>query len=199
LRGSDPTSEPDILQEGNAIVILLETTKSHPIEFYEEEFISAAKLRRHLKRRGCTDGRKRIYIVEGLSPDYVSVLGQHFSIGPDFFQEQQLHHGSDLGSHDSCNPLHLNGGHLRNCSRTWYNDSSFHLQYCELREFDRSIDNLPFVCPRTGRAIDMATRRISYRAGASNTTAVLRRKVSWWSRSLSDGGWDGMFEYLKPC
>jgi hypothetical protein len=193
-KGSNSTDVPDILKEGNAIVVLLEITPSSPLQFKEHEFVSAANLQRHLKRPNVVTVLKSVYVVEGLSPDYVTVLGQHFAIGSEFFQQHQLHFGSQSSSNNVDHPLKRPHGRMRSDIQHQFEDSRFHLQYCELRQFDRLIDNLPFVCPKTGRDIDMVTERSRW--GATSTTAVLRRKVSWWSRSLPNGAWDGRCKFL---
>ncbi|XPS80647.1 hypothetical protein M3J07_012621 [Ascochyta lentis] len=187
LKDSDPTQIHPVLQDGNAIVVLLESSRPNLTDFRATEFVTAGGLHLHLTRAGCIGTINRIYVVEGLSPDYVSVLGHHFSIDPKFFQQQLLHHGNGFNLEDTKNPLLLRRD-LDSHSHEPCAGDAFHLQYCELRKFDRVIEDLPFVCPMTGRAIDMLSRHFQ----EESTTAVLRRKVSWWNRSRPDGSWDAI-------
>ena len=66
-------------------------------------------------------------------------------------------------------------------------EKSFHLQYCELRQFNKAIENKPYFCKRTMRHVGMTPPRHK----EDSTTGILRRKISWWCRTTPNGGWDG--------
>lgn len=124
--------------------------------------------------------------MEGLARDYVATIGGHFYMEPTFWlrQERTCVWSTDFTPVSDAlpQPSLLNP------------DKSFHVQYCELREFNKAVESRPFFCKRTGRHVGMTAPR----QGADTTTAIMRRKVSWWSadRSEDDKGWDG--RHLAP-
>ncbi|KAL1604006.1 hypothetical protein SLS60_005598 [Paraconiothyrium brasiliense] len=116
--------------------------------------------------------------MEGLAKKYISILGGHFMMDPSFFQRQER---TCVWSNDFTpvsdalpHPALLNP------------ENSFHLQYCELRQFNKAIENKPYFCKRTRRHVGMTPPRHK----EDSTTGILRRKVSWWCRRTSQGGWD---------
>lgn len=182
LKKPDPNNEKYPLTDNNALVVLLEAPANDKVEFEKIEFQNSDKLARHFEEvspSAESHDRRRIYIMEGLAKKYISILGAHFMMNPSFFQRQE-----------------------RTC--VWSNDftpvsdalpqpslldpeSSFHLQYCELRQFNKAIQNKPYFCQRTRRHVGMTPPRHK----EDSTTGILRRKISWWSRETSGGGWDG--------
>lgn len=71
--------------------------------------------------------------MEGLAKDYIGILGGHFFMDPTFFQRQER---TCVWSNDFTpvsdalpHPSLLNP------------EKSFHLQYCELRQFTKAIEN----------------------------------------------------------
>lgn len=163
-------------------MVLLEASAEGQPDFKKIEFQNKRKLQDHFEERilNPTD-RRRVYIMEGLATDYISTIGEHFYMDPAFFQRQE-----------------------RTC--VWSNeftpmsdalpqpslldpDSSFYLQYCELRQFSKAIENNPHFCKRTRRHVGMTPPRHK----EDSTTGILRRKVSWWCKPATDGarGWDG--------
>jgi hypothetical protein len=188
LKRADPNNKDGPLKKGNALVVLLDSpatgqpdyTKPHP-------FKHSAELREHFERSPRDHCRRRIYLMEGLAPDYVSVIGGHFFMEPTFFQRQE-----------------------RTC--VWSNDftpvsdalpqpsllspnKSFHLQYCELRQFNKALENRYYFCQRTRRHVGMTPPRHK----EESTTGILRRKISWWCRETANGGWDGGSNHSTPC
>ncbi|KAH7357347.1 hypothetical protein BKA66DRAFT_428072 [Pyrenochaeta sp. MPI-SDFR-AT-0127] len=177
LKRADPNNEEGSFIHGNALVVLLDAPATGQPGFETTEFQNSTQLQSHFETASHDHERRRIYIMEGLAPDYVSVIGGHFFMEPTFFQRQE-----------------------RTC--VWSNDftpvsdalpqpslldpeTSFHLQYCELRQFNKAIENRYYFCSRTRRHVGMTAPRIE-----ESTTGILRRKVSWWSRKTSKGGWD---------
>lgn len=127
-------------------------------------------------------------MMEGLAPDFVSVIGGHFFMEPTFWlrQERTCVWSNDFTPVSDAlpQPSLLNP------------DKSFHVQYCELREFNKALENKPFFCKRTRRHVGMTAPR--HGVDENSTTAIMRRKVSWWCDKYDKDGWDGMPLVLKP-
>jgi len=180
LKKADPNNATGPLKNGNALVVLLDASATGQPDYTQEErFDSAAKLQKHFDRTSQDHNRRRIYLMEGLAPDFVSVLGGHFFMEPTFFQRQER---TCVWSNDFT-PVSdaLAQPSLLNPKK------SFHLQYCELRQFDKALENRYFFCERTRRHVGMTAPRHK----EETTTGILRRKISWWCRETSQGGWDG--------
>ncbi|EDU50821.1 CorA Mg2+ and Co2+ transporter [Pyrenophora tritici-repentis] len=188
LKSADPNNAKWPLQNGNAHVVFLDSpaiatpkpTKRHA-GFTKTEFRNVNDLEKHFHeaKKDENHDRRRIYIMEGLAPDYIAQVGGHFFMDPTFFQRQE-----------------------RTCP--WSNDftpmsdalpqpsllepeKAFHLQYCELRTFNKALEpNKYYFCQRTGRHIGMTASR----KREKTTVGILRRKVAWWSRKTDNGGWD---------
>ncbi|KAF1952755.1 hypothetical protein CC80DRAFT_518569 [Byssothecium circinans] len=179
LKRPDPNNGDNHLTDGNALVVLLDTPATGAPAFKRTEFKNAGDLRKHFKTNSPDNhDRRRVYIMEGLAKGYVAAIGEHFMMDPSFFQRQE-----------------------RTC--VWSNDftpvsdalpqpslldpeKSFHLQYCELRQFTKAIKNRYYFCERTRRHVGMTQPRHK----EDSTTGILRRKVSWWSQKTDGGGWD---------
>ncbi|KAF1969895.1 hypothetical protein BU23DRAFT_231802 [Bimuria novae-zelandiae CBS 107.79] len=184
LKKADPNNKDHPLTDNNALVVLLELPSTENSGFSKTEFRAPQDLAEHFQDVrtaygvDANHGRRRIYVMEGLAKKYIAALGGHFMMDPAFFQRQE-----------------------RTC--VWSNDftpvsdalphpslldpeKSFHLQYCELRQFSKAIENKPYFCNRTMRHVGMTPPRHK----EDSTIGILRRKVSWWSRKTSNGGWD---------
>lgn len=149
--------------------------------------------------------------MEGLAPDYIATIGGHFFMDPSFFMRQErtcVWSNKFTPTSDALPPL-----------TSLDPEQIFSLQYCELRQFNDELPNSPFFCKRTGRHVGMtAARKEEKMTGGKGdgeeggkvhksigkkgvktdaeevnktTVAILRRKVAWWSRRTSRGGWDG--------
>lgn len=180
LKTADPNNKDNPLVMGNATVVLLDSSADGDPKFELSEFDSCAELQTHLENSSHDHKRRRIYIMEGLAPDYVATIGGHFYMEPNFWlrQERTCIWSNDFTPVSDAlpQPSLLNP------------DKTFHVQYCELREFNKALENKPFFCNRTRRHVGMTAPR----TGKENTTtAIMRRKVSWWCESTEDGGWDG--------
>jgi hypothetical protein len=213
LRTADPnnlTGETPLMTAGGAHVVMLDAAATGPPKFTRTEFRDAAHLKTHLQGSSHDHGRRRIYIMEGLATDYVSAIGGHFWMDPTFWlrQERTCVWSNDFTPVSDAlpQPSLINP------------DQSFHVQYCELREFNKALESLPCFCARTRRHVGMtAPRQFKNKEKAKDnaiatgmdeckdgskdkgkgkgntTTAILRRKVSWWSEKTASGeGWDGM-------
>jgi Mg2+ and Co2+ transporter CorA len=179
LNKADPNNKDDPLRKGNAGVYLLDSPAFGQPDYAKQEFVSAATLQKHFDESTHDHKRRRIYIMEGLAPDYVATIGGHFFMEPTFFQRQER---TCVWSNDFT-PVSdaLPQPSLLNPKR------SFHLQYCELRQFNKALENTYYFCKRTRRHVGMTAPRPKEKS----TTGILRRKISWWCRETSNGGWDG--------
>lgn len=183
LKKADPNNKDGPLKKGNALVVLLDSPATGQPNYSKHEFIKSADLRAHFDKSQRDHNRRRIYIMEGLAPDYVSVIGGHFFMDPSFFQRQER---TCVWSNDFTpvsdalpQPSLLSP------------DKSFHLQYCELRQFNKALENRYYFCQRTRRHVGMTAPRHK----EESTTGVLRRKISWWCRGTGNGGWDGVLSF----
>ncbi|KAI4957737.1 hypothetical protein J4E86_004876 [Alternaria arbusti] len=178
LKKADPNNKDEPLKYGNALVALLDAPATGASGFTTTEFRGEKELVKHFESAGHNHNRRRIYIMEGLAPDFVAAVGGHFFMDPSFFQRQE-----------------------RTC--VWSNDftpvsdalpqpslldprQAFQLQYCELRQFNKALENRYFFCERTRRHVGMTASRQK----ENSTIGILRRKVGWWSRQTENGGWD---------
>jgi hypothetical protein len=181
LKKRDPANEATPLRVGNATVTLLEAPTTGPISFTKHEFVSSAKLQQHFDNSERNHDRKRIYVMEGLATDYIKTIGGEFFMDPSFFLRQErtcVWSNSVTPTSDALPPpTALNPRKM------------FHLQYCELRHFNKFLPNLPHYCSRTNRHIGMTAGR----KNDKTTVAILRRKIAWWSQETQRGGWDGNF------
>ncbi|KAF1925366.1 uncharacterized protein M421DRAFT_8039 [Didymella exigua CBS 183.55] len=180
LTTADPNNVDNPLGSGNATVVLLEAPAGGRPNFISKKFDNCTQLQEHFGTEPRRSGCRRIYIMEGLARDYVATIGGHFYMEPTFWlrQERTCVWSTDFTPVSDA----LSQPSLLNPER------SFHVQYCELREFNKAVESRPFFCKRTGRHVGMTAPR----QGADTTTVILRRKVSWWSadRSEDDKGWD---------
>jgi len=190
LRKRDPNNEKNPLTDNNALVVLLDASASasNAPAFTKTEFVCAQDLRKHFVSVATTrptSPQRRIYIMEGLAKEYISVLGGHFFMDPSFFlrQERTCVWSNDFTPTSDMLPQ----------PSSLDPEQSFHLQYCELRQFTKAIENRYHFCKRTGRHVGMTPPRQK----EDSTTGILRRKVSWWCRTLEGGGWDGTYQHLR--
>jgi hypothetical protein len=180
LKKSDPNNKNGPLKKGNALVVLLDSPATGRPDYTKpHHFVNSGELREHFENSPRNHARRRIYLMEGLAPDYVSVIGGHFFMEPTFFQRQER---TCVWSNDFTpvsdalpQPSLLSP------------DKSFHLQYCELRQFNKALENRYYFCERTRRHVGMTPARHK----EESTTGILRRKISWWCRDTTNGGWDG--------
>jgi hypothetical protein len=196
---------------------MLDASAVGPPRFTRTEFRDAVHLKTHLRDSARDHGRRRIYIMEGLGTDFVAAIGGHFWMDPNFWlrQERTCVWSNDFTPVSDAlpQPSLINS------------EQSFHVQYCELREFNKALETLPCFCARTKRHVGMTAPRHFKSKGSgkekgtskivspspdvckdesrtqgkdkdkatgNTTTAIVRRKVSWWCQETSTGaGWDG--------
>jgi hypothetical protein len=177
LKSADPNNKIPLSLDDATVVLLDSPAKGQP-KFEQTRFESVPHLVKHLKSPPRDHGRRRIYIMEGLAKGYIAALGDHFFMEPTFFQRQErtcvwstkFQPTSDAIPHPSLlDP-----------------DRHVHLQYCELRQFNEVLSNVPSYCHKTNRHVGMTAPR------KDQTIAIMRRKISWWFEESGEDGWDCM-------
>jgi hypothetical protein len=170
------------LRRGNALVVLLDADSNGPPNFEEPRaFQNSAALREHLIASPHDHGRRRIYIMEGLASDSISVLGGHFFMEPDLFIRQL---GNGYRSNSSTPVVDL-----QPLPSLFNPEANFYLQYHELIQFNMALENSTYKCERTGRIVSTSMPR--YKEGS--TVGVVERKINWWCRKTMNEGWDGRY------
>ncbi|KAH8733044.1 hypothetical protein GQ44DRAFT_766108 [Phaeosphaeriaceae sp. PMI808] len=176
LKKADPNNKGSV-KHGNAQVVLLDVSPTGPTGYRKRQsFKNSVELNNHFQAEPRDHDRRHIYLMEGMSPDYVSVIGGRFFMDPTFFmrQERTCVWSNDFTpvSDSMRQPSLLNP------------KKSFHLQYCELRQFDKALENRYYFCERTRRHVGMTAPR------SDSTIGILRRKIGWWCKETANGGWD---------
>ena len=124
------------------------------------------------------DKRRRLFLVEGLEPRLVGVLGQCFDIDPMLIARQQRTSTWESYHRSGNTPL---------LPSLLEPDSSFHVTYYELHYYPQGLpDKLDWRCADSGRQISS-----SRMPGTFDRVGIVDRKVSYWSQRRKNGGWDG--------
>lgn len=137
-------------------------------------------LQKHFEQRKsekCSDQRL-IYILEGLSPEFVGVLGGQFMMHPSFFTDHKLvsraavdHRGEEI----LLPSMAAARDHI--C-----------LKYTELLPLPNTVNaEFGLRCAETGRHL-----AITRMYGEFSQIVALSRKCSFWHSTSQKGGWDGM-------
>ncbi|SCO03154.1 uncharacterized protein FFB20_11873 [Fusarium fujikuroi] len=178
LRSRDKTNESDwpptcysprvvaLEMQANSVHECLKT--SDPIEL--DHHIESYKAKESAKKR-------KIYILEGLNPEFISVLGKHLMIHPTLFTD---HLWWDVYS---CTGHTMNNTALASSEQDYicFEYPEEFLINVESRTRDLSY------CLKTGRFTTKAN------LGANLATLTVDRKCSFWSSNLSaDGSWNAV-------
>ncbi|KAH8671428.1 hypothetical protein BX600DRAFT_434535 [Xylariales sp. PMI_506] len=121
--------------------------------------------------------RRRVMILEGLNPNFISVLGEHFSLHPSLFIEHErvvVMNRKGLGENDGM-PLPSVAGRRDHMV----------MKYFEPTVFSEPPSGFRLVCGSTGRHIG-----VSREYGEFSEVGIVRRKCSVWTRESKDGSWD---------
>jgi hypothetical protein len=186
LRTPDCTTRWSPLRNGNARVAMLNLEQGRPAR--RIDFSTAAELSAHLQLSSSEEATEslligRIYIMEGLAPDFIAALGEHFLMDPTFFMRQQRTTLWGL-SHE---------GSKQTPSLPSLIDSEnvFLMKYYELRDFD-TIKTLSMWCTRTSRNITVTRNTRPDLYGLKfEPIGIVHRKCSFWSRKYDKNGWVG--------
>ena len=125
--------------------------------------------------------RCRVYVIENLNLDYITVFGHHFKVDPTLFARQV---GTPNGGNRNPNGT-PNLFHHRDRQR------SFTLPYGELRYFTEHVGGRRLTDNRAGRRI--ATSERYHRQDEFCNVGLVKRNISFWCRqSPPKDCWDGM-------
>lgn len=146
-------------------------------------FGAVAELRDYFKTRKVQQMRSefsRIYMLEGLDPEYVEAFGSQFGIDPMFFigqERQELWRRRDLEYHID------DPSSLPSAVRP---DKQFRVKYREVREFGPQLTDWRTTCALSGRHI----AAIGFN-GKLDTVGAVARRMSFCSVVNADGDEDG--------
>lgn len=138
----------------------------------------AASLNAYLKAEPAAPKLRRVFILEGLHPDYIAALGGHFKMHPSMFVDHErvivispfMEQGSDTFG-------------LPSAAQTMEHRT---FKYFEPIALPRNVQGcFKMCCAETGRHI--AVTRVK---GRFLDVGVLRRKCTIWRRETPGGGWD---------
>lgn len=153
------------------------------IKFYdngavEERFLGSSHLDDFLHTP--KDCARQLFLLQGVPPNYVEILGFKFNIDPNFFA-RHIHSGMPVQSYLGMRDIPLLASHPT--SR-----ESFCMRYHELRAFADPISDWEL------RAIDQPRRvSVSKFNGDFDGIGIARKNASVWFRETEDGkGWNGI-------
>lgn len=185
IRNRDQKNQGIPWRDQYCCVVVLEVQADETIT-HVEDLTSVSDLQAHINAISSSSvqgTRRRIYLVEGLNPTFISVLGMHFTIDPSFFAR---HERTVLWSrHHTL----LNDGPI---PPSLSSINSFQLKYYEVLDFQPPVDHFSMSCGVTGRHIGVTKIKGKY-----SSTGVVRRKCSFWYDEKANGGWDGTFSIKK--
>jgi hypothetical protein len=171
---------------GEAAVLDPGIGKAAVLEFHdgtvtEDRFDHADKLLKYWDRLGKESPPKcnrRLYLLEGLPPKYIEILGSRFRIDPNVFARQVR---SDiLKLLDDMRDVPLLSSHPTS-------KESFLIRYHELRDFDDRIHDYEL------RSVNQLRRiSVSKFDGKFDCVGMVRKNASFWFKKDEDGGWNGM-------
>jgi hypothetical protein len=169
---------------GHSRSVLLELTPDRT--WTRQTFKNPVEIKTHFKDRSdgnldqSTGLHRRIYILEGLDPNYVEAYGSYFFMDPRFFVRQErndLWNLEDMKSHSHDTPSLTSLIDPERCLR---------IKYREVRQFGPRLKHWRTTCAVTGRHI----AAIGFE-GKLDSIGAVARKFSFWSKEGKDGSWDG--------
>lgn len=184
IEAPDPKNKHVSSRVGQSRSVLLEMKSGNPWSL--QAFNSATEIKLHFKERLKENSREskescyRIYILEGLAPDYVEAYGSYFFMDPRFFVRQER---NDVWNLEELNFASQDSSFLP-CLRE--SNEYFCIKYPEVRQFGPKLKDWRTTCALTGRHI----ASIGFE-GRLEGIGVLNRKFSFWSKEGSNGCWDG--------
>jgi hypothetical protein len=183
LRTPDSKNRWSPLRGGQARVTMLELEQGKRAR--PSNFVSAAELSKHFRNSSRAIGADicRIYIMEGLAPDFIAALGEHFLMEPTFFMGQERTRRWGLPFEGSRNTPELPS--LIDSAKP------FTIKYYEPRNFGE-IKTFSMWCARTSRNISVTRNtRPDLHSLKYEPIGIVHRKCSFWSRNLDKKSWDG--------
>ncbi|KAG4030587.1 hypothetical protein MFRU_011g00460 [Monilinia fructicola] len=189
----DPKNHRIGSRVGTSRSVLLNICPDHTVT--SQHFNSISELKIHFKKRAENDGKgepntsRRVYILEGLDPQFVEAYGSYFFMDPMFFTRQERNTVWDMGDIQegfSDTPYLPSLDNPEKC---------FRLKYREMRKFGPDFDHWRMICATSG----------SHIAGIGfewklDSVAAVERKCSFWFRYDIGGlgGWDAIILCEPP-
>ena len=179
LRYKDSAERPAVPSTPRFAVLRFEGTDQ--VERLKLENLS--ELREHLisvnedPTCGTQPPTRELLLLEGMTPDYVATIGAAMAVDPLVFMRHQRTALWEDDHHGGNTPLLLSQFHA---------SSSFVLDYRELRFFDRTFESYFVRSADDNRHIAMSSVNEEF-----DRVGIVDRRVSFWSRSLPGGDWQG--------
>ena len=146
------------------------------------EYCDASLLATHLKQQAAATAKddmpsRAVYLLEGLSRDFIGVLGEHLQLHPSVFMD-----------HEKLAPVGdrfiREGGGLPFLPSAVHGRDHVSIKYHEPRELSSLPTDFRNICETTGRTI--AVTRLM---GEFTNVGICRRKCTFWSKADASGGW----------
>lgn len=178
LRNRDPKAIAQKIpwEDRDVRVVTLELAKDDSFG-RAVEIRDSASLSRHLGGGDRQPGARTVYVLEGLGPGFIAVLGRHFALHPSIFLEHERCIVMNRRSQGESDGMPLPSVLLTR--------EHVEMKYFELLRLDRPPESFRLVCGRTGRHIGVARAESTF-----TDTGIVRRKCSLWSRTTAQGGWE---------
>lgn len=186
LRTPDSKNKWAPLRNGKARIAMLALEEGKPVR--RSDFLSASELSAYLKLSSAQIAAgglsiNHIYIMEGLAPDFIAALGDHFFMDPKLFMGQERTSLWGLPQDGSKQTPSLPS--LTDSEKT------FLMKYYEPRDFGAKAASSMW-CARTGRSIIITRNtRPDLHDLKSEPIGILHRKCSFWSKRYNKKGWVG--------
>ena len=177
LRYPDPDLSLEVGVRGKVVMLQFLKSRRHA----RSDFSDPESLQQYLEEdieATLTESRRRLFLVEGLDPSIIGILGEHFSINPGIFvQQQRTAHWESY--HRS--------GNTPSLPSLLKPSQSFFVPYYELRHYPQGLPDSLF-----WRSAD-GCRQINFSRipGTFDRVGIVDRKASYRSKKNGLGGWDG--------
>lgn len=126
---------------------------------------------------------RNLYILEGLNPEFVGVLGANFDIDPTFFSR---HKRTALweGVHE--------GGNTSKLPSADHASLGFMMEYCEILHFNEPPRGRQAMRnPHDNRHIDLSAKPEHLESNLDKVGNMHRKASFWVNADRGDDGWDG--------
>ncbi|KAK4450466.1 hypothetical protein QBC34DRAFT_349219 [Podospora aff. communis PSN243] len=162
----------------HARLVMLENDNTKAGTFGSPVQHTSASLKEHLSAQPAPQpGAGRVFILEGLHPEYIAVLGAHCKMHPAVFIDQERT--------VVISPKTQNSSDFFSLPSSVRTAEHLTMKYYELLSLPQKVVNFRMCCAETGRHIGMT--RIK---GELLDVGVVRRKCTIWNKKYPDGGWD---------
>lgn len=173
---------------GTSRSVVLNVSPDHTVK--PRHFSSITDLKTHFKQREKDDAQgkqntsRRVYILEGLDPQFIEAYGSYFYMDPMLFVKQERNTVWNLRD--------IQEEFSDTASLPSLHDPQryFRLKYREMRKFGQDFNHWHTTCATSGSHI----AAIGFERKLASVAAV-ERKCSFWFKDApgGHGGWDGSF------